>query len=336
VNGTDAKKQVGAIILAFFLAAGGGIWAGIQHRSAQAQRADAEALRTVTSGIRKAGELFSTELAGMKQAALVLPESTAFSRGILLWVELEATKGGASSIKRTMLNPDWHLAPGELEAVQSYALPAALSYVNEAARWRELRRGRTELVRVKKSRTGPAEWLAFAFGTTQTAPALGADFGGSAILVFVDPLQTFARLSAPAPGLSGYLASSDGHVLVHSRSDLAGTDIGATSYFQAAAAAIQARADKKQTSLNAPAVVKAIPAEAGAVVTLAASKVSAFPLYLVVEKQLRAPPVTAATQAISGAHPAQPRPARAKMPPGRELAWTILIGVAVALVIYLI
>jgi hypothetical protein len=238
-------------------------------------------------------------------------------------VELEGSKTGATGIKGTMLNPLWQLAPGELEAVQGFFLQAAVSYVNEPAHWREIRKGRTELIRVKKSPSGSAEWLAFAFGSSQTAPALGADFAGSTILVVVDPIQAFASLAQPGAGLSGYLAGSDGHVLVHSSREFDGAELGGVPAFQAGIAAIQ-RAGADRRALSGSAVVKSALAEGGATVTLAAAKVPAQPLYLIVEKQLRAPPLPAARSAPKATIPN----------PRRDLELTVLIGILIGLAIY--
>src|SRR5579885_2878230 len=201
-EGRDAKKPVAAILLAFFVAVGLGAWIGLGKHAA---RLEAETARAVTGGARRAGDLFFRDLEAMKQAALTLPQATEFSHGILLWVELEGGKSGATALERTMVNAAWKLQPGELQAVQNEFLPAAIAAVNDPVRWREIRRGRTELIRVRN-------WISFAFGTTQTAPALGANFGGGAIIVLVDPARAFPSVASALPGLSSFLATSDGHV----------------------------------------------------------------------------------------------------------------------------
>src|SRR5579885_2998352 len=281
-EGRDAKKPVAAILLAFFVAVGLGAWIGLGKHAA---RLEAETARAVTGGARRAGDLFFRDLEAMKQAALDLPQATGFSHGIELWVELEGGKNGATAIDKTLLNPAWRLAPGELAAVRAEFLPAAIAAINEPARWRELRRGRTEFLRVRN-------WVAFAFGTTQTAPALGANFGGGTIIVLVDPARAFSSVASVAPGLTSYLATLDGHVLVHSSSAFNGAELGATQAFQAATQALaraRASSGEAMSSLSARALVRRAPGEAGGFVTLAASQAPTLPLELVVEKQVSAP-----------------------------------------------
>jgi hypothetical protein len=215
--------------------------------------------------------------------------------------------------------------------------------VNEPVHWREIRRGRTETLRVKKSPSGMAEWLTFAFGTTQTAPALGANFAGSTILVVVDPSVAFASVAGwgrarEREGVRSFLAGSDGHVLVHSLARYTGTELGASLSFRSAMAAI-AQASTERRSMTSAAVVKKIEGEEQAQVTLASAKIPALPFYLIVEKTLEPPaPVVVAQAPMARAATIRwSPPFGAPGPANRHgLAITVLLGLLIGLAMFVI